>query len=663
LDKRACRQVPTIEATPQDISLAKRVKAAKYIAKTDVSLCGHKKTLLLYLFPAAEMRNGKTEAAYRVFLTHDDYITQDLKSKTIKWYSGRLYSITWTYSDYSNKDWITFADDISVEVVQKFFKSKGDPIRIIQDFQEEVGHERLMKKYKLLMHQIDEKMALVPPLPRDFKKWVDEFALYDSRYLIYKYDKRKEMKGYCTHCRHDVLITAPHHNHKGICPHCGSPVTFKASGKFGRVRDREQITLMQRSGDGFVFRCFRAYKDYACNYRNPKLDVYESMRTFTDKDFNCEGKGLDSFSWNTFRPNIQIMRWKDDSTAGVWYEGKVYWKNLQDVLQGSKCQYSCLWTLLEKNPEKYFYPLGFLQGYKPCYEYLIKLGMTNLVFEDRSEQNYWHDEDVKISEKSNSITEALKVPKNMIPALKSMNPTKRELAMFRTAAAAGKWTTPEEVREVERTIDDSRVFSIKEATPHKIIKYISQVVEKSDRVYKIHEAFSDWYDYLGFCRELGYDLKNSFVLFPKDLDQAHDNAAGRVQLKKDKEADEIIKQLYPLYKKLFSWEFGEYVMVVPHGAEDIIKEGQNIHNCVGGYVQRVAEKSTIILFLRRKEAPTKSLFTVEYRRGKVVQCRPFGNGVGLPNGGMTSEIKDVIKKFERDIKARTEKSKIGVGAA
>ena len=670
MDKRAYRQIPVMSATPQDISLAKRVKAAKYIAKTEVRLCGHKKTLLLYLFPAAEMRNGKTGAAYRVFLTHDDYITQDLKSKSIHWLTGQLYSVAWSYEDYSNKDWITFADDESVERVSKFykrFKKASDPIEIIRRFQEEVGHKRLMEKYKVLLHQIDEKMALVPALPRGFRHWVNEYALYDSRYLIYEYSHRKEMKGYCTHCHHEVSVTAPHHNQKGVCPRCGSHVTFKASGKFGIVRDEEKITLIQRSGDEFVFRCFRAYKDYADDYRNPKLDVYETMRTFTDKDFHCRGKELNSFSWGLFRPNLQIMRWKDDSQAGVWYEGKVYWENLQDVLKGSKCQYSSLWTLLKQNPGEHFYPLGFLQGYKPCYEYFIKLGMTNLVFEDQNWQGYWHPEDhnAEISEKSSSITEALKVPKTMIPALKSMNPTMMELAMFRAAAAVGKWTTPEEVREVEHTINDSRVFSVKETTPHKILKYISHVVESSDYVCNAGQVFSDWYDYIEFCRELGYNLKNSFVLFPKDLDKAHDDVEGRVQLKKYKEFDEMIQRLHPLYQEQFAWEYGEYVMVVPRGAKDIIKEGQNNHNCVGrsSYIQRMAEKNTVILFLRKKATPDKSFFTVEYCRGKVVQCRPFGNGIGLPNGGMTPEIENVIKKFERDIKARIAKTKIGVGAA
>ena len=663
MDKRELRKIPALRATPQDTSLAKRVSGAKYIAKSEVRICAHKKTLLLYLFRAPELRIGKVEAAFRVCCTHDDYITQDTQNTTAcKWLTGKLYSITWEYNDYGNQDWITFADDESVNLVHKFFRKEGEPARVVQKFQESIAHERLMCRYRKLMHQIDERMKLVPSLPHDFRHWVEEYALYDSRYLVYQYSRKKQMDGYCTHCHHDVKVINPKHNQKGICPHCGSRVIFKAAGKFHHQLDREHVTLIQRAGDGFVFRCFTAYKRYD-NIRKPDMAIYEDMRSFADKDFQITSE--DAYKWDSFRPNVNIVRWKDDPAAGVWYEGKVYWNNLQEVLHGTKCQYSSVWTLLEQDPERHFYPLGFFLDYKPAYEYFIKLGMYNLVFEDLEGEGYWYMENENVIPKeSKNVVEALGVPKMMLPMLKTMNPTKKELSMFRAAAAAGKWTTPEEVRWVESILPDARVFSVPEATPHKILKYLS--VQKGNSAGSLQDTFTDWYDYIGFCQNLGYDLHNSFVLFPKDLDKAHNDASCRVQLEKDRELDEAIKKLYPMYQKTFSWKYDGYVMVVPRSAEDIIREGQDNHNCVGdrdGYIQSMAEGRTIILFLRKKETPNKSFFTVEYRGGKVVQCRPFANGTHLPNGGMTPEIKKVVAKFERDIQTRVAKERIGVGAA
>lgn len=645
MDKRELRKIPALRATPQDTSLAKRVSGAKYIAKSEVRICAHKKTLLLYLFRAPELRIGKVEAAFRVCCTHDDYITQDTQNTTAcKWLTGKLYSITWEYNDYGNQDWITFADDESVNLVHKFFRKEGEPARVVQKFQESIAHERLMCRYRKLMHQIDERMKLVPSLPHDFRHWVEEYALYDSRYLVYQYSRKKQMDGYCTHCHHDVKVINPKHNQKGICPHCGSRVIFKAAGKFHHQLDREHVTLIQRAGDGFVFRCFTAYKRYD-NIRKPDMAIYEDMRSFADKDFQITSE--DAYKWDSFRPNVNIVRWKDDPAAGVWYEGKVYWNNLQEVLHGTKCQYSALWTLLEKHPQKHFYPLDFLREYEPAYEYFIKLGMYNLVFDYTDS---WATGRLPLH--YTNLVEALDVPKSMIPMLKEMNPTCEELIMFRAAAAAGKWTTPEEVRRIEGTIGDSRIFSVKETTPYKIMKYIAQQKDGSARY-----AFNEWIDYIGFCRKLGYDLKNSFVLFPKDLKKSHDMLMNRIKVKESRAADKKIRAMFKEYRERFAWQKGNYVMVVPRCAADIIKEGQDQHNCVGGYVESVSRKGTVVLFLREKEKPNKSLYTVEYRNGQVTQCRSFANGP------MTPEVEKIIKQFEQAMHCRAEKMKIGVGAA
>ena len=361
------------------------------------------------------------------------------------------------------------------------------------------------------------------------------------------------------------------------------------------------------------------------------------------------GKGL----LEQFRPNVNIVRWKDDPEAGVWYEGKVYWSNLKEVLRGTKCQYSALWMLLEQHPKKHFYPLNFLRDYELAYEYFIKLGMYNLVFEYADRSSYWtSNKDARLPKHYTNLTGALNVPKSMIPMLKGMNPTMKDLAMFRAAASSGKWTTPEEVRQLEAKVDDTRVFSVKETTPHKIMKYIEQ--QKSNKT--MHD-FSMWIDYIGFCRKLGYDLKNSFVLFPKNLKEAHDMLMNRIKVKEHRAADKKIRAMFREYQEQFAWQKGNYVMVVPRCAADIIKEGQDQHNCVGTYVDRVAEKGTIVLFLREKSNPAKSLYTVEYRNGQVTQCRSFANGP------MTPEVEKIIKQFEQAMHCRAEKMKIGVGAA
>lgn len=648
MDKRACRQIPVMLAAPEDISLAKRVKAAKYIAKSDVRFCGHKKTLLLYLFPAAEMRNGKAEAAYRVFLTHDDYITQDLRSKSARWLTGRLYSFTWNYEDYSNKDWIIFADDESVKKVEQFYKGiKGlkNPIEIISKFQEKILMDRKMVRYKEIIAKIDKQMKAVPALPHGWKHWVEESALYESRYIFYEYRDRKLMDGYCTHCHHDVKVEHPHHGKPGVCPRCGSPITFKAIGRSTKILDQKKVTLVQRTGDTFIFRGFSVYKNYAVNYKNPILSVYEDMRVISNKQFKM--KGEDCFSYGKFRPDYDVVRWKNDANAGVYYDSVIYPKNLERIFKETKLQYSSLWLMLEAMPGKTLNILSFMD-YKPCYEYLIKMGLYRLVRSDCSGYGF-----LPLPREAKNINDVLGVPKSWIPELKQMNPSMDELQLFRAAYRAGKRTTADEVKKIERVIGpQSDIFSLKVSTTHKILKYFKPMIHDTWHGHNASDSFSLWKDYIGFCKGLKWNLKNEFVLFPKDLKKAHDDAMNLWDEKKNEAVDQGIKGLCQQYKNRFSWEYEDLIMVVPRCAEDIRDEAHQQHNCVATYIEKVAKRETVILFLRKKAEPKKSYYTVEYREGRVVQCRCFANG------DMTKEVKSAIRKFERDMAARAEKQRL-----
>jgi hypothetical protein len=53
------------------------------------------------------------------------------------------------------------------------------------------------------------------------------------------------------------------------------------------------------------------------------------------------------------------------------------------------------------------------------------------------------------------------------------------------------------------------------------------------------------------------------------------------------------------------------MIIAPKSASDVINEGVNQRNCVGAYVNRVIDGQTVILFLRRKDNPEKSLVTIE----------------------------------------------------
>ena len=83
------------------------------------------------------------------------------------------------------------------------------------------------------------------------------------------------------------------------------------------------------------------------------------------------------------------------------------------------------------------------------------------------------------------------------------------------------------------------------------------------------------------------------------------------------------------------------MIVIPSSAEDLRREGQILHHCVGTYVERVAEGKTTILFIRKTESPEEPYYTMEWRDEKVIQCR------GMRNKDMTPDVEAFVTAFER----------------
>lgn len=55
-------------------------------------------------------------------------------------------------------------------------------------------------------------------------------------------------------------------------------------------------------------------------------------------------------------------------------------------------------------------------------------------------------------------------------------------------------------------------------------------------------------------------------------------------------------------------------------AEEIVREGEEMHNCVAGYADRHADGKTIIMVLRKRSEPRKPWHTVEIDPA-TLECR------------------------------------------
>lgn len=143
--------------------------------------------------------------------------------------------------------------------------------------------------------------------------------------------------------------------------------------------------------------------------------------------------------------------------------------------------------------------------------------------------------------------------------------------------------------------------------------------------YKMNTLITDYHDYLCMCKELQYDVKNSFILFPRELKAAHDSVAKTLKDKRTAEHEKAIAGSFDEWQKRYQYQSKELMMTPPHSAKEIVDEGAALHHCVRLYVKNVAEKKSVILFVRSVDEPDKSLCTVEVKDGQVTQARGFDN--------------------------------------
>lgn len=86
MDKRKLSKIPRPCATQGMINDAKKLESMNHMVTAE--LIEDKKILLLNFFRIKSLAGGNTEAEFRTFLSHEDYITQDLKTSKTKWYTA-----------------------------------------------------------------------------------------------------------------------------------------------------------------------------------------------------------------------------------------------------------------------------------------------------------------------------------------------------------------------------------------------------------------------------------------------------------------------------------------------------------------------------------------------------------------------------------------------
>lgn len=106
------------------------------------------------------------------------------------------------------------------------------------------------------------------------------------------------------------------------------------------------------------------------------------------------------------------------------------------------------------------------------------------------------------------------------------------------------------------------------------------------------------------------------------------------QNRKEREQRAKLNKVKIEFRKTLEFEDKDYLIRLPVDKNEIVKEGMELHHCVGGYAERHETGDTTIMFLRKKSEPDKPFYTIEVgievltdtvSELRVIQAHSFGN--------------------------------------
>ena len=650
LNKRICRKF----ADP-DLKMAwnnglLHAEQVDYIIRTAIKIISHHKTLILYIYPRLQAVQGDFRPLWAVFQGKNDYIT--LEDGSFKWRTAAFENLDNSW-DFTRKCAFYSAKDEG-RVIRYLKSDSGSGIKALTSFQYNILENRRRERRKNREKEIVSRMECIPALPRNLKNWIHKSVM--PAYFFYDYKHGgMDVPGTCTSCGHEIRLSGVKQGNKGVCPHCKRELIMKPRSRRGScMADRDTCQVIQNVGNGeLLIRIIKVWYTYAEDI--PKIQIYENARQFIRQDEN-DGKICVESYYYSYGSGI-LTDWKKGERPALFSQwqyhfeadtcGHLYSKNLPNQLKGTAWEY-CPIADFYNYFQKPMQALPFLRAFlnHPRMEHLAKVGFWNIV----SNLAYCYHPDC-LDETQNRTHQILKAAAEDVQFLKELEVDIPTLKIFHEYAGL-KDRRQLLCWQLEQKVERNILPILKHITVHKFIRYMDsqfgflrlrRTSHGTLRYKGMQDLVSEYRDYLDMCRKMGYDMKNSFVLFPKDLQKSHDKTAHRYKQRKDALVKRDFISVYQQLSGQLDFEKDGMKIVYPKTPDDVVKEGHALHHCVGSYTERVAEKECIILFLRKCSEEAKPFYTVEVRNRKAVQVR------GIGNCDMTPEVKSFITAWEQRV--------------
>lgn len=499
------------------------------------------------------------------------------------------------------------------------------------------------------------------PDRKSLNKYIEDELFKYHHYLFIKNSKAK--MGYCENCHKKVNLKQyhekVHHNQKVICPHCHWEVTVKNSaiGRKNLLNKGYFIEFFKSPKDKTAIAAigFLVYRDYydqnTSKYKVSTQIIKKNKYVFIPGIGGFGIRGNYSYFYGqrykvmkTITPSAPIGG-MNCSWAGEICIDKT---SLDMAIKGTPFQYNAYQDYFKSNYLDEYVVTYLAKAAKyPAVEYIEKLGMKDIVFNPSIPLNRLFN----MRGKNLKAVMRVNIDKKDLAYIRQDNKNAEKLIpIWQQINKKGKYYHLEAVEQLVGQVEFCDLTKVRKLLSYMSFEQLVNHKEKYTAEYRKRftrqerngcaDVISDYLDYIKDCKQLGMDIKDKSVLFPKSLYRAHVNTIKQIEFKENEALNAKIRKRVKSLKKKYSFTYNGLMIVVPTAASDLVIEGKHMHNCVGTYAKSHADKQTTILFIRKVNNPEESYHTLEIMADKIIQCRSFANG------SIKKDVKKFLKEFE-----------------
>lgn len=203
--------------------------------------------------------------------------------------------------------------------------------------------------------------------------------------------------------------------------------------------------------------------------------------------------------------------------------------------------------------------------------------------------------------------------------------------------------------EIDLIVDFCKDYG---CTVRQVVSYLRKqkngtITELKDYVEMYLEAYK-----LSYGTSYSVVKYNKSFLFPQHLMESHDAAQKWLESEKDKrltkeiaEKNKMLLAFLEPFKNLDGKTIGEYSFSFPHKKSDFIRQGEQMHICVGrfSYFDEMCCGKSIICFVAKSDKPYA---TVEFKCSSDGQLT-LAQARGKSNENVTTPCENTIKEFQK----------------